>query len=325
VRSKLMNRLLLPCSLLAGLLAVHPAGAEAQASRVIRIVVPSTAGGGADVLIRVLADQIGRVHDRTIVVENRPGAGNTIGTDAVARAAPDGHTLLITTPEFVINPHLRKLSYDPLTSFAPVCYLARSPQLFVVNANSPYRSFPELLDAARAKPGALTIGSAGPASSPHVAVERIKQQAGLDLTYVPYQGSGPAINDLLGQHITAALASYPNVAEQVKSGQLRAIATAGASRVDDFPDVPTVAESGFDGFEFDIWFDLAAPSGTPKRVVSSLSEWFKAALNDPATTTKLRSQGVFGVGQCGSEYAAFTRKQFEDYGRIIRAANINQN
>jgi tripartite-type tricarboxylate transporter receptor subunit TctC len=143
------------------------------------------------VLIRVLADQIGRIHDRTIVVENRPGAGNTIGTEAVARAAPDGHTLLITTPEFVINPHLRKLSYDPLTSFAPVCYLARSPQLFVVNANSPYRSFPELLDAARAKPGALTIGSAGPASSPHVAVERIKQQAGLDLTYVPYQGSGP--------------------------------------------------------------------------------------------------------------------------------------
>src|SRR3954470_9862721 len=171
-------------------LAAMSSQAQAQTSRTIKIIVPSTAGGGADVLARMLADQISRSQDQTLVVENRPGAGNTIGTEAVARAAPDGNTLLITTPEFVINPHLRKLSYDPLTSFAPICYLARSPQLFVVNPVSPYRKLSDLLEAARAKPGELTIASAGPASSPHVAVERIKHDANVNLTYVPIKAPG---------------------------------------------------------------------------------------------------------------------------------------
>src|ERR1041384_6218127 len=146
---------------------------QAQTSRAIRVVVPSTAGGGADVLARMLADQIGRVQGQTLMVENRPGAGNTIGTEAVARAAPDGNTLLITTPEFIINPHLRKLSYDPLTSFAPICVLARSPQLILVNPATPYKTLADLLDAARQKPGALTVASAGPASSPHLSIELI--------------------------------------------------------------------------------------------------------------------------------------------------------
>jgi tripartite-type tricarboxylate transporter receptor subunit TctC len=172
--------------------------------RPVRIIVPSTPGGGADVLARA--------QGQTVVVENRPGAGNTIGTEAAARAAPDGNTLLLTTPEFVINPHLRKLSYDPLTSFEPVCYLARSPQIFVFNPASSHRRLKDLLDAAKAKPGELTVASAGPASSPHVAIERIKREAGVNFTYVPYQGSGPALNALLGQHVTAAVASYPNVA-----------------------------------------------------------------------------------------------------------------
>ena len=153
-----------------GLTAGFGHDASSQSARTIKIVVPSSPGGGADVLARLLADHIGKTDRQTVVVENRPGAGNTIGTEAVARAEPDGNTLLINTPEFVINSHLRKLNYDPLTSFEPVCYLARSPQLFVVNGASSYRTFADLLNAARAKPGELSIASAGPASSPHVVI-----------------------------------------------------------------------------------------------------------------------------------------------------------
>jgi tripartite-type tricarboxylate transporter receptor subunit TctC len=299
--------------------------AHAQTSRTIKIIVPSTAGGGADVLARMLADQIAKAQGQTIVVENRPGAGNTIGTEAVARSAPDGNTLLITTPEFVINPHLRKLSYDPLTSFAPICTLARSPQLILVNPATPYRSLTDLLDAARQKPGELTVASAGPASSPHVGIERIKHEAKVDFTYVPYQGSGPALNALLGQHVTAAMASYPNVTGQIKSGQLRAIAVASPTRVDDLPDVPTVQESGFKDFDLDIWFGVVASAGTPQDALAQLTAWFKAALQDPEILSKLKAQGLFAVGACGADSAAFTRKQFDEYGRGIREASIKAN
>lgn len=299
--------------------------AHAQSSRTIKIIVPSTAGGGADVLARMLADQIGKTQGQTLVVENRPGAGNTIGTEAVARAAPDGNTLLITTPEFVINPHLRKLSYDPLTSFAPICTLARSPQLMLVNPATPYKSLAELLDAARQKPGELTVASAGPASSPHVGIERIKHDAKVNFTYVPYQGSGPALNALLGQHVTAAMASYPNVTGQIKSGQLRAIAVASLRRVDDLPEVPTVQESGFKDFDLDIWFGAVAPAGTPQDALAQLTAWFKAALQDPEILSKLKAQGLFAVGACGADSAAFTQKQFDEYGRGIREANIKAN
>jgi tripartite-type tricarboxylate transporter receptor subunit TctC len=312
-------------ALVVGALAALSSQAPAQTSRTIKIIVPSTAGGGADVLARMLADQIGRMQGQTMVVENRPGAGNTIGTEAVARSAPDGNTLLITTPEFVINSHLRKLSYDPLTSFAPVCILARSPQLLLVNPATSYKSLGELLDAARQKPGELTVASAGPASSPHVGIERIKHDARVNLTFVPYQGSGPALNALLGQHVTAAMASYPNVTGQLRSGQLRAIATASLKRIDDLPDVPTVQESGFKDFDLDIWFGAVAPAGTPKELLAQLTGWFKAALADPEILSKLKAQGLFAVGACGDDAAAFTRKQFDDYGRGIREANIKPN
>jgi tripartite-type tricarboxylate transporter receptor subunit TctC len=288
----------------------------------IKIIVPSTAGGGADTLARLLGDQISRKQGQTIVVENRPGASNTIGTEAVARAAPDGNTVLVTTPEFVINAHLKRLNYDPLTSFESVCYLVKSPQLIVVNAASPYRTLADLLDGARAKPGELTIASAGPASSPHIAIEAIKHAAGVSMNYIPYQGSTPAVNALLGGHVTAAMASFPNVAELVNTGKLRALATGTAARIEPLPDVPTVAESGFKDFEADIWFGVVAPAKTPSGALAQLAGWFTAALKDPEVTPKLAAQGLFPVGICGTAHAAFTQKQYDDYGRAIRDANI---
>jgi tripartite-type tricarboxylate transporter receptor subunit TctC len=302
--------------------ALTPSQASAQTTRTIKIIVPSTAGGGADTLVRLLGDQISRRQSQTIVVENRPGAGNTIGTEFVARAVPDGNTVLVATPEFVINAHLRRLSYDPLTSFEPICYLVRSPQLIVVNAASPYRTLKDFLDAARAKPGELTIASAGPASSPHIAIEAIKHAASVNINFIPYQGSAPAVNALLGEHINAAMASYPNLAELVTNGKLRALATTSAARIAPMPNVPTVAESGFKDFEADIWFGLVAPAKTPGDETAQLGRWFAAALKDSDVEPKLAAQGLFAVGTCGTDFAAFTKKQYDDYGRAIRDANI---
>jgi tripartite-type tricarboxylate transporter receptor subunit TctC len=298
-------------------------GVSPQAPKTIRIIVPSSAGGGADILARVLADQISREQGVAMAVENRPGASNTIGTEMAARAAPDGGTLLINTPEFVINPHLRKLNYDPLTSFTPVCYLVRSPQLIVVNSASPYLTIDDLLNAARVKPGELTLASAGPGSSTHIAFEMLKRAAKVQMVYVPFQGSPAAVNALLGSYVTAALASYPNLVEQIKAGKLRAIATTSAVRITQLPDVPTVAESGFPGYGSDIWFGVVAPAQTPATIVSRLADWFSAALHVPEVEDKLQTQGLSTIGICGAAFGAFIQQQYEVAGRAIREANIS--
>jgi tripartite-type tricarboxylate transporter receptor subunit TctC len=309
---------LLACAQLA--LTAGPAPAQ---TRMIKIIVPSTPGGGSDTIARILADYVSRAYNQSMVVENRPGASNTIGTEAVARSAPDGNTLVITTPEFVINAHLRKLSYDPLTSFEPICNLVQSPQLIVVNATSPYRTLKDLLDAARTKPGELTMASAGPASSPHIAIETIKRATGVNINYIPYQGTTPAVNALMGDHLTSVMSSYPNVSELIRTGQLRALATTTAKRIQSMPDLPTVAEAaGIKDFDVDIWFGVNAAAKTPRELTSQLATWFTAALKAPEVKAKLDVQGLFEVGACGEAYAAFLRKQYDDYGRAIRDANI---
>jgi len=305
------------------LLSILPESASAQTSRTIKIVVPSTPGGGSDTIARILADYVSRAYNQSMVVENRPGASNTIGTEVVARSAPDGNTLVITTPEFVINAHLRKLSYDPLTSFEPICNLVQSPQIIVVNATSPYRTLKDLLDAARAKPGELTMASAGPASSPHIAIETIKRATGVSINYIPYQGTTPAVNALMGDHLTSVMSSYPNVSELIRTGRLRALATTTAKRIQSMPELPTVAEAaGIKDFDVDIWFGVNAAAKTPRELTAQLAAWFTAALKAPEVKAKLDAQGLFEVGACGEDYAAFLRKQYDDYGRSIRDANI---
>jgi tripartite-type tricarboxylate transporter receptor subunit TctC len=296
-------------------------GAWSQ-TRTIKLIVPSAPGGGADILARLLSDQMSRAQGLAVVVENRPGAGNIIGTEAASRATPDGNTLLINTPDFVINPQMRTAGYDALTSFVPICYLARSPQLLVVNSASPYRTLAELLDGARAKPGELSLASAGPASSPHLAFETLKRAAGVNMIYVPYQGSGPAVNALLGGHVTSVMASYPNVVEQVRTGTLRALATASPTRIPELPDVPTIADSGFKDYESDIWFGAMAPAKTSNEAVALAANWFSAALQAPEVKAKLAPQGLFAVGTCGAEFGAFIRKQYDDAARAIREGNI---
>jgi tripartite-type tricarboxylate transporter receptor subunit TctC len=287
----------------------------------IRIVLPVPPGGAGDIVARLLVEQVSRVQGQTMVIESRPGAGTTIGTEAVTRAAPDGSTLLINAPFLLISPHLRKVSYDPLSSLEPICYLVSSPGVIVVNEAAPYRTLADLLGAARTKPGQLTFASAGPGTTHHIGFEMLRRAADVDLIYVPYPGGAPAISALLGGHVTSVLAEYAPLAEHLKAGKLRAIATTAGTRIPALPDLPTVAES-YKNYEVDFWWGLFAPAKTPKQTITRLASWFTAAMQVPELKEKLVAQGFFPVGTCGADFAALLRKQFDEYGRIIREANI---
>ncbi len=298
-------------------------GAWSQTARTIRIVVPYPPGGVTDVLARLLAEQIGQAQGPAIVVENRAGASSVIGTEVVSRAAPDGNTLLINATAFVINPHLQKVNYDPLTSFEPICQLVNLPMVIAVNAAaSSYRTLGDLLGAARDKPGTLTLASVGPGTVSHVAFERLKRLAKVDMTFVPYSGNAPAMNALLGAHVTAAFADYAVLAEQIKAGKLRALATAAPTRIEWLPDVPTVSESGYKDFTADYWLGLFAPAKTPKEMVAQLASRFTAAMQVLVAKGTLTTLGLFPVGTCGSSFGAFLRKQYDEYGRAIRESGI---
>ena len=294
--------------------------AAAQTARTIRIVVPYAPGGAADVIARLVADQAGRSGGPAMIVENRPGAGGAVGTETVARATADGTTLLVVSTPFLIDPLLRKLNYDPVKSFAPICNLVSSPTLIVVNSASPYRTLAELLDAARQKPGQITMASIGPGSSFQLGFEMLKHAAKVDMTFVPYPGNGPALNAVLGQQVTSMFATLPNVSEYLKAGKLRALAVGNRQRAQALPDVPTVAESGYGDFDVDAWFGAFAPATTP--AIDELAHLFTTALQDSAVKEKLSLQGLFPALTCGNDFAAYLRKQNDAYVRIIAEANI---
>src|SRR5262249_1825656 len=254
------------CRLLAiaGVMLLTMSGAaQAQSGRTVRLVIPFPPGGSADILGRLLGQQVSTATGVNIVVENRPGAGTVIGTDYVSRAAPDGNTVLMVSNSFVINPHIRKLNYDPFTSFAPVAQLVTSPQVIVVNSGSPYRTLADLRDAAHARPGDLTMAAVGPATTQHIGFEQLKRVAKLEMTYVPFPGNAPAITSLLGDHVTAVFANYSEAFEQLNAGKLRALFTTSRARIAPLPDVPTVAEQGYKDFEVEVWFGLVVPTSTP--------------------------------------------------------------
>jgi len=301
--------------------AIGPA-AWSRTSRVIKLIVPYAAGGPADTLARSLAEQIGNAGGPTVVVENRPGAGGRIGTETVSRAAPDGSTLLVAANPFLIDPYLRKVAYDPLNSFEPICYLAGQSTTVVVNSVSPYSKLADLFNTARATPGKLTLASAGPATVTQIAFEMLKRAAKVDISFVPYAGAAPAVNALLGEHVTAAMVPYSVAAEHVKIGKLRALAAVSRERIEQLPDVPTVAEAGYGDIEGDFWNVLVAPAKTPEETLTRLIGWFAAALQAPKVKSLLIAQGQRPVAMCGADFAAYLRKQYAEYGRIIREADI---
>lgn len=302
---------------LVGSFAFASGAAWPQASRTIKVVISVPPGGTIDLLVRVLADYLGKTRGATIIIESRPGAGSIIAAETVARAAPDGNTLLINSNGHMISPVLRKVNFDPRTSFEPICLLVDSPQVLVVNSKSPYRTLADFVDAARAKPGELSISTVGPNTTQHIAVERFKRVAGVDLTYVPFTGGAPAINALLGGHVTAVLQNFSEAGEQVHSGALRALATPARERIPPLPDVPTIAESGYKDFVADVWFGLVAPAKTPQPIIAQYIEWFGQAIVAPEVKSKLVSSALYPNPKCGGDFAAHIQHQVDEFTRVI--------
>jgi tripartite-type tricarboxylate transporter receptor subunit TctC len=303
--------------------ALTPSGHGAPAqTRTIKIVVGVPPGGAADSLARLLIEQVSRTHAVSTMVENRPGAINTIAMEAVARATPDGNTLLLVSPSLVLNSQLRRLSYDPFASFEPICFLARTPMVVVVNGASPYSTLADLIKTARTKPGELTLAAAGPGTPAQMAFEMLKRAAKVNMTFVPYPGGPPAITALLGEHVTSAISDYPGAAEQLKAGKLRAVATASRTRFEVLPHVPSITEAGYDEVEADLWFGLVAPAKTPKEMLSQLGDWFAAALDTPEVKAKLAIQGLYPGRMCGGEFSVFLRNRYNEFGRVIRESNF---
>jgi tripartite-type tricarboxylate transporter receptor subunit TctC len=298
----------------------HPA--RSQAGRAICIILTVPPGGSIDLLARILADHISSTKGQPIVIESRPGAGGAIAADAVARAPPDGSTVLINNNGIIINAILRKVNYNPLTSFESICYLVTTPQMIVVNSDSPYGSLTDLLSAARAKPGELSIASVGPNTTQHIGIERFKRLARANLTYVPYPGGGPVVNALLGAHVTSAVLNWSEIGEQLHAGKARALATMALRRIEPLPELPTVSESGYPGFETDVWFGVVAPAKTPQATISQLIDWFSAAVSAPEVRSKLTAQALYPSIKCGAEFDAHIRHQFELYARLIRDLGI---
>ncbi len=309
----------------AGLLAA--AGARAQAerypARTVRLVVPYPPGGFNDQFARLLAQRLAEAWGVPVVVDNRPGGGTLIGTEAVVRAAPDGHVLLMASFALGANPglHLR-LPYDTLRDLAPVAYCAATPNLLVVPADSPVRSVADLVALAKARPGELAYRSAGPGSSNHLSMELFKRQSGVDLVHVPYKGSAPALIDLVAGRLQAMFDNVPNVLPQVRGGRLRAVAVTTPRRFQLLPELPTVASQGLPDFDVSVWFGMVAPARTPPPVIAQLNREVNRILLLPAVAAVLRDQGVEPVGGSPEQFALHLRTQVEKWGTLARGAGI---
>ena len=295
-------------------------------SRPIRMVVPLSPGGFADVPGRILAARLSSSLGYNVFVENRPGAGGTIGADFVAKSAPDGYTLLFTGTPHVISAWVyKKLPYDPLKDFEPVALVASGPYVLVVNPQLPVHSIRELIAAAKAQPGKIDYASSGNGSAQHLVSALFASMAGVELNHVPYKGSGPAMQDLLGGQVKVSFAGIPNVLPHVKAGRLRALAVSTPRRSPDLPDVPTAAEAGVPGYQATLWLNLAAPAGTPGEIVQRLYAETAKALQDAELQQSFRAAGVEASPMSPQELAGFMRAEYEKWGKVVRDTGATVN
>ncbi len=311
---------------LTGLLIASHALAQSWPSKTVRVVVPLGAGGFADVPARILAPRLAEQTGGTFFVENKPGAGSTIGADFVAKSDPDGHTLLFTATPHVISAHLyRSLRYDALNDFAPVALIASGPYALVVNAEMPVKSVGELIAAAKAAPGKIDYASSGNGSAQHLVTALFASMAGIELNHVPYKGSGQAMQDLISGMVKVSFAGIPNVLNHVRNGRLKALAVSTPQRWVDLPDVPTVAEAGVPGYEATLWLCVLAPAKTPPEVVNRLSAEIAKALKDPEMIANMRKAGIGPTYMGPQEFGPFIRAEHEKWGKVVKqtGATIN--
>jgi tripartite-type tricarboxylate transporter receptor subunit TctC len=310
------------------LLSLAAGLAAAQAdypSHPVRIIVPSPPSGGTDIVARVLAQHFTQAFRQQFFVENKPGAGNVIGIEAAARAAPDGYTLLVTASTLALNSVLyKRVPYDPLRDFAPITLAATAPNILVVNPKLPIHSVADLIAAAKAEPGKLTYGTPGIGTSPHLCMELFASMAGIDLQHIPYKGTAAAVTDIIGGQIDAAFATALTAKPLVDSGRLRALAVSGPRRVAALPKVPPVAEAGVPGYEAMQWYGLLAPAGVSAAIVQKLNAEALVALRSPEMKERLAADGAEPLGTTPAEFGAYIRRELEKWSRVRDAAHIER-
>jgi tripartite-type tricarboxylate transporter receptor subunit TctC len=307
--------------LLAAFCAV-PAGAvdvQSYPSRPVRIISPFAAGGSNDIVARAVAPKLSELLGQQVVVENRPGAGGVVGTEIGAKSTADGHTLtVITIATMVISPALRKLPYDPVKDFAPIGLMATSPYIVVVHPTVPAKTIRELVALMKAHPAQVEYGSGGVGTPGHLAGAMLARMTGTNMVHVPYKAGNLALNDLLGGHISLTFSNTITSSQLIKSGKVRALAATSSKRLTDFPELPTVAESGVPGYEFTLWLALGAPSATPQPIVRRLSEALRSALQAPDLQQRLRTQAVEPLSSSAEALAAKIKSEQVIYARIVK-------
>jgi tripartite-type tricarboxylate transporter receptor subunit TctC len=287
----------------------------------IRVVVPFPPGGGTDLMARTVVQKLGESLGATIVIDNRGGAGGTIGTELVAKSPPDGYVLLVVSASHAINPGLyRKLPYDSVRDFAPVTMLTSGPGLLVVHPSVPVRTVKEFIALARSRPGQLNYASAGIGTPPHLAGELFKTLAGVDIVHVPYKGNGPAYTDLIGGHVSVMFPTIPTAIPHVRAGKLRALAVTTRSRTAITPELPTISESGVPGYDVSSWYGLLAPAGTPAATVARLQREIVKVLRLPDVSEKLMAQGLDLVGNTPEEFAAILKSEIAKWAKVVTAS-----
>jgi len=300
-------------------------GASAQSgfpTKAVHILVPYAAGGAVDILARTLGDAVSKQWGQSVVVENRPGAGGVIASQALVASPPDGYTLMVVASGHPTNPFLYpKLPYDTFKDFTAISLLASSPNILLVRADSPYKTLADVIAAAKAKPGSLSFGHAGTGTSQHLAGTLLKSMAGIDIAAIPYKGGAPAINDLLGGQIPMSFNNGPEAVGQLEAGTVRALAVTTAKRAAFLPDVPSIAET-VPGYDTEVWWGLLGPRGMPPELVEKLAHDFVAALNTDAVKQRLAKLGATPIGSTPQVFDAKIHADYDKWGPIIRAAGI---
>ena len=316
---------LLPIVLTGLSLLAIPAtvAADEYPSKQIRLIVPFPAGGPNDIIARVIGQRMSDLIKQPVLIDNRGGQGGVLGTDAVAKSAPDGYTIAISSAgALAISPSMENVAYDTLTDLAPVTLVATVPEMLVVATNVPAKDMSELIALAKAEPGKLNFASSGPGSLPHLAGELFKLTAKIDIVHVPYRGAAPAVNDLLGQQVQMTFLDLPVLLPQIKAGALRPIAVGSPERAPTAPEVPTTAELGFPGLRIENWYGLVAPKGTPATVVAALNRITREAMADPAVKDRLASQGATLVGDTPEHFRDFIAAEIATWAKVIKESGV---
>jgi len=317
-------------SLIAVLVAAHaacgaaPAAAQAYPTRPVTVVVPFAAGGGNDIMARLIAQHLGRALGQQFIIENRAGAGGTVGARAVAKAAPDGYTLMVGhSGVFGVAPALyADPGYEPRRDFAPIGLIASYQQVLVVHPSVPVHSVADLIARARKDPGKITYATAGVGSGSHLSTELFAVMADIKLTHIPYRGTGAMQGDLAGGHVDMSITTFPSVFGQLRSGGLRPIAVTGETRSPIYPDLPTIAEAGVPGYQATNWWGILAPAGTPKEIVDKVHAALTAAQDSPETQKRLESEGADIVRMRPEEFGAFMVSEMDKWGKVVKESGI---